>query len=57
MLELHPTDNRKSFYGKATLRTNGNETILTSYSTDVCKVVNGKFVRLSRGYSATTQLT
>ncbi|KKL82560.1 hypothetical protein LCGC14_1983560 [marine sediment metagenome] len=42
-------DSRNSFYGKANVRTEGNKTILQSYTTDVayiengCAVVNGMY--------------
>ena len=54
--ELKPTDNRKSFYGKAIIIEKDNgEKILQSYETEVCKIKsNGEFVRLWSGYSATT---
>jgi hypothetical protein len=48
-------DNRKSFYGRAYTTTddNGNE-YLTSYKTTVCKIVDGKFIRLWDSWSSTT---
>lgn len=47
---------RKSFYGKANIRVENGETILTSYKTDVCKIdKNNNFIRLWSGYSATTK--
>ena len=53
--ELHPVfDGAKSFYGKATIRTEGDDIILRSYNTDVAKISCGKFIRLWSGYSATT---
>lgn len=55
-VELIPTDGRKSFYGKARIYKNGNEVILISYDTEVCKynIKTHKFIRLWNGYSATT---
>lgn len=53
--ELKPIyDNQKSFYGKAYTHTDGNATILTSYATKVCKIVDGKFIRLWDSWSSTT---
>ena len=54
--ELKPTDNRKSFYGKAIIIEKDNgEKILQSYETKVCKITSeGEFVRMWSGYSATT---
>lgn len=46
--------NQKSFYKRAYTHTDGNATILTSYTTQVCKIVDGKFIRLWGGWSATT---
>lgn len=45
---------QKSYYGKATTRTENGATILTSYATDVCKIENGKIFRLWAGWSSTT---
>ena len=53
--ELSPINGRKSFYRKAIVREENGETILRSYDTDVCKIdINGNFVRMWNGYSATT---
>ena len=54
--ELKPTDNHKSFYGKAIIIEKDNgEKILQSYETKVCKITSeGEFVRMWSGYSATT---
>lgn len=54
-IELKPTDNRKSFYGKAYIVREGDNIELVSYSTTVARI-NGKgqFERLWGGYSATT---
>lgn len=54
-LELKPIDNKKSFYGKAIaiIEENG-EILCKSYDTVVCKIADGKLVRLWDGYSATT---
>ena len=53
--ELPCLDNRKSFYGKANVREENGEKILTSYWTDVCKIdKDGNFVRLWDDWSATT---
>jgi hypothetical protein len=46
-------DNRKSFYGKARMRTEGNKTILTSYTTDVAYIEDGK-AHVEGTYSNTT---
>lgn len=54
--ELLPLrDRAKSFYGKATV-TEYNEKliVLTSYNTEVCRIENGKFIRMWGGYSSTT---
>ena len=52
---LYPIDNRKSFYGKATVFVWDNDDIeLKSYDTIVCRIHNGVFERLWDGYSATT---
>lgn len=54
--ELHPTGNRKSFYGKAFVKIDnaGNET-LYSYNTPIIKrTVAGELVRMWNGWSATT---
>lgn len=55
-LELPCTDNRKSFYGKATvIYTPDNCKYLRSYNTIVCYVdAFGIFHRTWDGYSATT---
>lgn len=54
--ELSPiADNRKSYYGKASVVEWNGEKILVSYETPVCKIdLGGRFVRLWEGYSATT---
>ena len=53
--ELKPTNNRKSFYGKAVVIEQDNGDIeLRSYNTIVCRIHNGKFERLWSGYSVTT---
>lgn len=55
MYELHPTNNRKSFYGKALVIEQDNGDIeLRSYDTIVARIHNGKFERLWNGYSVTT---
>lgn len=54
--ELHPTDGRKSFYGKATVTVNedGSET-LASYGTPIItRTASGELVKLWHGWSATT---
>lgn len=54
--DLKPTDGRKSFYGKATVRVedDGAQT-LYSYNTPIIKrTATGEFVRLWDGWSATT---
>jgi hypothetical protein len=53
--ELKPTNNRKSFYGKAIIIERENGDIeLRSYDTIVARIRNGSFQRLWSGYSATT---
>lgn len=53
--ELKPTNNRKSFYGKASVIERENGDIeLRSYDTIVARIRNGKFERLWSDYSATT---
>lgn len=53
--ELTPTNNRKSFYGKAEVIEQDNGDIeLRSYNTIVARIRKGKFERLWSGYSATT---
>ena len=53
--ELIPTNNRKSFYGKAEVIEQDNGIIeLRSYNTIVARIRNGKFERLWSGYSMTT---
>ena len=49
-------DSHKSFYGKAVVKDFGigDEKLLFSYGTLVAAIVDGKFVRLWDGYSATT---
>lgn len=54
--ELKPTDDRKSFYGKAVVMVedNGTET-LYSYNTPIIKrLVSGELVKLWDGWTATT---
>lgn len=53
--DLRPTNNRKSFYGKAVVIEKDNGDIeLRSYNTIVARIRNGIFERLWGGYSATT---
>lgn len=56
IIELHPIDNRKSFYGKALVIREGNRYALRSYSTIVCAWDDDKkeFTRYWDGYSVTT---
>lgn len=55
VFELKPINNRKSFYGKATVIEQDNGDIeLRSYNTIVARISNGKFERLWAGYSQTT---
>ena len=55
VFELRPTNNQKSFYGKAEVIEKDNGDIeLKSYTTIVARIRNGKFERLWNGYSATT---
>lgn len=51
---LKPIDSHKSFYGKAIVKSIPSGVVLQSYNTDVCAFVNGRFMRLWSGYSATT---
>ena len=51
---LSPVDSRKSFYNKAIVKSIPGGVVLQSYTTDVCAFVNGRFMRLWPGYSATT---
>lgn len=55
MLELRPTDGRKSFYGKALVdvRENGDK-VLYSYGTPIVRLTKGKLEKIWYGYSATT---
>lgn len=47
--------NQKSFYGKAVVTVyNPDFIVLTSYKTDVAAIIDGEFVRLWGGWSATT---
>ena len=54
--ELIPTDGRKSFYGKAVVIVEDNDTeTLYSYGTPIIKrLVSGELVKLWSGWSATT---
>lgn len=52
---LIPNDSHKSFYGKAKVYDTNAGLVLVSYSTPVAAFVNGRFIRLWSGYSATTQ--
>lgn len=53
--ELTPADGRKSFYGKAIERVAANgDSVCRSYTTDVCGIIGGEFVRFWDGWSATT---
>ena len=46
---------QKSYYGKATVRTENGWTILKSYETDVAAIdPHGNFIRLWSGWSSTT---
>ena len=55
MYDLKPINNRKSFYGKASIIERDNGDIeLRSYNTIVARVRDGKFERLWDGYSMTT---
>lgn len=55
MFELKPTNNRKSFYGKAhVIEQENGDVELVSYTTTVARIRNGNFQRLWDGYSATT---
>jgi hypothetical protein len=55
MYKLNPTNNQKSFYGKAIVIKKDNGDIeLKSYNTIVARIHNGQFQRLWSGYSATT---
>ena len=51
--ELKPTNNRKSFYGKATIIEREDGTIeLKSYNTIVARIRNGNFEEVALGYTA-----
>ena len=53
--ELKPTNNRKSFYGKAVVIERENGDIeLKSYNTIVARIRKGTLQRLWDGYSMTT---
>ena len=52
--KLEPSMNQKSFYGKAVVTEKDGVKTLRSYETDVCKIIDGKLVKLWNGYSATT---
>lgn len=54
--DLTPTDNRKSFYGKAKVYADGNILTLYSYNTPVARLdgITKKVTRLWDGWSATT---
>lgn len=53
--ELHPTDSRKSFYGKAKVRQENNKHTLISYETEVCTYdTETKQLVINGYYSATT---
>ena len=56
VLDLIPTNGRKSFYGKAkVLQYEDGTEVLLSYNTEVMKRnPDGSFVRLWDGWSATT---
>jgi len=47
-------DSRKSFYGKANVRTENGKLILRSYDTDVAHIENGKAI-IHGTYSTTTK--
>jgi hypothetical protein len=51
--ELKPSDSHKSYYGKAIVTEEDGKKILTSYSTDVAEIENGK-AKVNGLYSATT---
>lgn len=51
---LSPVDSHKSFYGKAIVKPIPGGVILQSYETDVAACIDGRFIRLWSGYSATT---
>lgn len=56
LYELHPTDGRASFYGKALVKIedDGTET-LYSYNTPIIKrTATGELIKLWDGWSATT---
>lgn len=54
--DLVPNDSRKSFYGKAKVKTYTDGTrVLQSYNTDVAKIdANGNVIRLWSNWTATT---
>jgi len=45
---------QKSYYRKAFVTETETGATLTSYTTDVCKIENGQFIRLWDGWSVTT---
>lgn len=47
-------DNKKSFYGKAKVKQDGDTITLVSYGTDIISIKNGKLNPLWNGYSMTT---
>ena len=51
--KLIPSDSQKSFYGKAKVREENGKQILTSYTTDVAEIENGK-AKVFGLYSDTT---
>jgi len=54
-IELTPTDSRKSFYGKAKIKTEGNTSYLYSYDTCVAEYNNDtKEIKTNGYYSQTT---
>lgn len=56
MLELKPTDGRKSFYGKAIVDVKDNgDKVLYSYNTPILRLTaKGELEKIWNGYSATT---
>ena len=53
-LEPQACEYRASYYGKAKVIREGDVVSLLSYDTTVCKIVNGKFIRMWDDWSATT---
>ncbi len=42
------------FNNRATIYTDGGAAVLRSYDTEVCKIIDGHFIKLWKGFSVTT---